>query len=819
MAHLRKVIDLASDDTDAPMSRPPDSDSARGFASASSSAARPSSPATRELMEHIDVLQALLSSGPKSSTLSNCAAPLGELAAQLRQLQERRASPHSSSSSSRASDLQFSQPHRNSMDWDQHDEEQKESAASSSAAAAAASSSAAAAAAASYPAAYSTPYDSSSSQVFLSASGTLMSDDELVARMIAEEEEQERVRRKQRQEQEEREFQQLLLREATCAACGTQPDGASELVQICDEARQRGPGPSCAHKVCHACLQRYLKDVQAALAAPSAELLTEAELHCPAPGCQSQLQQWQIRAVLPPAEFEQLLTQCFQNALKRKSAGAGGAGAAKIVHCPNPQCSNVFEAVEGSGNAAAGAAGAAADVGVDGQVMSPASKLHRSKHRFRCNACSTVFCGECSAAPYHDGFDCAAFAQYKDAKKCRFCSISLTAANRAKPASVHAAAAAAAAAHGHQHLKAHHAIGAAAAAVGSAVNNFLRAAAGGVAAPAAAAAAPAAAVRPPSAYSQSAASFAPSSMLADVCNSPECIEKRGLSCESKLPCGHACGGVSGEKQHLLCLKEECPAHPADVDNEEEYCSVCYVEGLGQAPTIRLGCGHMFHFKCISDKLAKGWPGARITFGFLNCPLCKQVMQHPSLAALMDPLLRLKSDVQAKASARLKPEGLENDAAFTSPQGKYYGRRDEYALDRFAFYMCAKCDRPYFGGRRQCEEVAMQQAEQFNKEQLMCGGCTAGPDVKSCNVHGKDFIEHKCKFCCNIATWYCWGSTHFCDSCHKRQETGDYLTKKALSDLPQCPGPGKCPVGTKHPQNGTAEFTMGCGVCRPRDNAV
>ena len=62
---------------------------------------------------------------------------------------------------------------------------------------------------------------------------------------------------------------------------------------------------------------------------------------------------------------------------------------------------------------------------------------------------------------------------------------------------------------------------------------------------------------------------------------------------------------------------------------------------------------------------------------------------------------------------------------------------------------------------------------------------------------------------------CWGNTHFCQSCHKKQETGDYVTRKPVADLPVCPGKGKCPLGVEHPPNGT-EHPLGCAICRPRD---
>jgi len=239
-----------------------------------------------------------------------------------------------------------------------------------------------------------------------------------------------------------------------------------------------------------------------------------------------------------------------------------------------------------------------------------------------------------------------------------------------------------------------------------------------------------------------------------VCSAAECVAKRDLSCSQRLACGHACGGVRDESAHLPCLVEGCPAHSAaaaDCDAAaDDYCSVCYVEGLGQAPAIRLHCWHLFHFRCLSDRLARGWPGARITFGFLSCPLCKAELAHPSLQPLLAPLLRLKAEVTAKAAARLAFEGMECDEAFSDPRGKYFGRREEFALDRFAFYSCAKCRRAYFGGRRQCEEAAMAGDEKFNANELVCGGCAAGSDVTNCLTHGKEFVDFKCKFCCRSA---------------------------------------------------------------------
>lgn len=99
---------------------------------------------------------------------------------------------------------------------------------------------------------------------------------------------------------------------------------------------------------------------------------------------------------------------------------------------------------------------------------------------------------------------------------------------------------------------------------------------------------------------------------------------------------------------------------------------------------------------------------------------------------------------------------------------------------------------------------------------MCASCSAvGVEggIKSCKTHGVDFIEFKCRFCCNLAQWFCWGTTHFCEDCHKRQCKGDYVSKKKPAELPQCTGGKNCKLAlAKHPPNGE-EFTMGCSICR------
>ena len=99
--------------------------------------------------------------------------------------------------------------------------------------------------------------------------------------------------------------------------------------------------------------------------------------------------------------------------------------------------------------------------------------------------------------------------------------------------------------------------------------------------------------------------------------------------------------------------------------------------------------------------------------------------------------------------------MQNDERITNPNDKDYFRQPEkYALARFAYYECFKCSTPYFGGKKECENQRDMNMGDFKKEELVCTQCAA-KDMKdatgatNCKTHGTEFIEYKCKFCCNI----------------------------------------------------------------------
>ena len=75
---------------------------------------------------------------------------------------------------------------------------------------------------------------------------------------------------------------------------------------------------------------------------------------------------------------------------------------------------------------------------------------------------------------------------------------------------------------------------------------------------------------------------------------------------------------------------------------------------------------------------------------------------------------------------------------------------------------------------------------------------------TCEVHGDQHVAFKCFFCCNIATFFCGGKTHFCEQCHKHGWNATPMPKGECR--PGCDG--------RHPDHGTKKIhCLGCVVCR------
>ncbi|EKX50850.1 hypothetical protein GUITHDRAFT_92848 [Guillardia theta CCMP2712] len=279
-----------------------------------------------------------------------------------------------------------------------------------------------------------------------------------------------------------------------------------------------------------------------------------------------------------------------------------------------------------------------------------------------------------------------------------------------------------------------------------------------------------------------------------VCTSEDCIRRKNKACGKRLTCGHNCDGIAREKRCLPCLT--CN------DKGAEFCNLCWIEDLRAAPCVQLRCGHIFHWHCISKRLELRWTSSKISFTFAKCALCSAMVEHPSFDSTMNKIIKLKTRVEEAALERLKYEGLSKGDQATDLQ---------LANSRYQFYLCHRCQRPYFGGIADCLAQEGGEENQFKREDLICGSCSAsklGNGRKTCKQHGDQYVEYKCRFCCSIATFFCFGSTHFCESCHKGWTEGSNQRPQSLVK--------PCTCSEKHAKNcstAAGEHCFGCSLCR------
>ncbi|CDW84412.1 myc binding protein 2 [Stylonychia lemnae] len=276
----------------------------------------------------------------------------------------------------------------------------------------------------------------------------------------------------------------------------------------------------------------------------------------------------------------------------------------------------------------------------------------------------------------------------------------------------------------------------------------------------------------------------------DVCIG--CAQYAEQSCHRQYyECNHKCYGARGEENCLPCLHPECVAKNeaktlgSDMNST---CPVCYTDTFSQQ------CKSIIRVSRLS--LLRSINGMQIR--------TRDKQTHRSF---IDDGVWLFENVRKQALERAVIEGIDKDERLANPEDRFYNDLQEYALYKLAFYQCFDCKKPYFGGKRDCEQEALQENIP-NKEDYKCGRCKAltfKSGITNCDVHGEDFIEYKCQYCCHVALWFCWGTHRFCEPCHDDAANGH-------NEVVPCKGSKECPLNGHHNTNGQ-EYAIGCRLCR------
>lgn len=292
--------------------------------------------------------------------------------------------------------------------------------------------------------------------------------------------------------------------------------------------------------------------------------------------------------------------------------------------------------------------------------------------------------------------------------------------------------------------------------------------------------------------------------LSDICTTnPDCMNKADQACSHILNCGHRCGGYKGEKKHPSCIIKSCTAY---IERRCDVCTYCN-EGLSKGPIVQLKCKDIFHYKCLELCLKKKWCTKRITFGYIKCPNCKERISTPvdcGVRSLLEPAKELYSQIESMSENKLYLDKRESDSQLSDPGHRFYRNPKEYSMAIYACYQCSKCKKPFIGGQVNCEAEANAD-DGSEKDNYVCIDCSGG---SKCSIHGTDAMVHKCKYCCEVATWFCWGTTHFCNTCHEKQYKDRSFAKNG--PFPTCDR-RSCKFKGNHPPAPSA-LCAGCAIC-------
>jgi len=111
-------------------------------------------------------------------------------------------------------------------------------------------------------------------------------------------------------------------------------------------------------------------------------------------------------------------------------------------------------------------------------------------------------------------------------------------------------------------------------------------------------------------------------------------------------------------------------------NADSYCSICFIQGLGEKPSVMLDCRHIFHLDCVMSILNKKWPGPRVVLNYLNCTSCKRKVKAPyckEISKILDQAEIYEENLKKKAIERGKFEGLDKHDRLKDPNDAYYNK--------------------------------------------------------------------------------------------------------------------------------------------------
>ena len=173
-----------------------------------------------------------------------------------------------------------------------------------------------------------------------------------------------------------------------------------------------------------------------------------------------------------------------------------------------------------------------------------------------------------------------------------------------------------------------------------------------------------------------------------VCSSEDCKKYLKEACTHICECGHPCSGLKDEKDHVGCGL--CSF---------EVCCICG-DQLNVMPSIKLKCGHICHKKCAEETITGINSKGLIKFPICKYPGCEKILESQYIDSKR--FIDLHKKIEALIPELIKSERVNDDPHVKNEADKdYYKQPEKFIWDKFLFFLCDKCNNPYFGGHKEC----------------------------------------------------------------------------------------------------------------------
>lgn len=242
--------------------------------------------------------------------------------------------------------------------------------------------------------------------------------------------------------------------------------------------------------------------------------------------------------------------------------------------------------------------------------------------------------------------------------------------------------------------------------------------------------------------------------------------------------------------------------------QQEDCAICLSPLSNGENVLELACGHQWHTKCITEQLEHAQPSfsRRLLFSGCRCAICGAFCEHEELEHLTRTTDSLREKVDELIAEQLQVDVPEVWKKHETVSSKEKAKLIEEGRRTYAFYLCSSCREPYFGGTIECAD--QDEGERIASEDRLCSSCSSQSQTHCVSPLGhRASLVWKCRYCCAVSNFVCYGTVHFCQDCHDRN-TQRYRNTSAkpppLEAIP-CPGGEKCqhpkPDGQTHHDNG------------------